>query len=138
MIASLKAKAIGLLVSGLALVAVFIYWQHLTGERDAYQAEAERQRDRAEILQEHQEWQRQQIQTLNDAMETRGQTLNDIADDMRASNAALEQLGEQNAEIRNWLDRGVPGGVDDWVRELQQTTRGDAVRLPDSTEPSDE
>ncbi|MCO7246375.1 hypothetical protein [Halomonas sp. Mc5H-6] len=138
MIASLKAKAIGLVVSGLALVSVIFYWQHVTGERDAYQAEAERQRDRAEILQEHQQWQRQQIETLNDAMSTRDKTLNDIADDMRASNAALEQLGEQNAEIRDWLDRGVPGVVDDWVRELQQPTTGDGVRLPDDPEPSDE
>ncbi|SES12310.1 hypothetical protein SAMN04487958_107189 [Vreelandella subterranea] len=138
MIASLKAKAVGLVVSGLALASVFFYWQHVIGERDAYQAEAEHQRDRAEILQEHQQWQRQQIKTLNDAMATRDKTLNDIAEDMRASNAALEQLGEQNAEIRDWLDRGVPGGVDDWVRQLQQPTAGDGVRLPDDPDTPDE
>ena len=138
MIASLKAKAIGLLVSGLALAAVFFYWQHVTGQRDAYQVEAERQRDRAEILQEHQEWQRQQIQTLNDAMATREKTLSVIADDIRASNKALEELGEQNAEIRAWLDRDVPGGVADWVRELQQPATSNGVRLPESPEPPDE
>lgn len=134
----IKSKATGLAIGGLALMSVFFYWQHLTGERDAYQADAERQRDRAKILQQHQEWQREQIQTLNDAMATREQTLSVIADDIRASNKVLEELGEQNAEIRTWLDRDLPVGISDWVRELQRPTDGYGVLRPDSPEPPDE
>lgn len=133
MIASLKAKAIGLVVGGLALLSAFLYWQHITTQRDAYQAEAERQRSRAEILQEHQQWQRQQIETLSSAMAERDHTLSAIAEDISASKAALDQLGEQNAEIRAWLDRDLPVGIGDWVRELQRPADGDAVQRPDST-----
>lgn len=138
MIATLKAKAVGVAVVGALLVSGYAYWQHVTGERDAYQAEAERQRDRAEILQEHQQWQRQQIETLHSALAVRDATLTEIAEDMRASNQALEELGEQNAEIRDWLDRGVPDGVADWVRELQQPAAGNAVQLPDDTATADQ
>ncbi|MEH6641410.1 hypothetical protein [Vreelandella glaciei] len=132
MIASLKAKAIGLVVGVLALLSAFLYWQHVTTERDAYQAEAERQRDRAEILQERQQWQRQQIETLSSAMAARDRTLSAIRDDISASTSALEQLGERDAEARDWLDSDRPTGITDWVRELQQTDTDD-VRLPDST-----
>ena len=132
MIASLKAKAIGLVVGVLALLSAFLYWQHVTTERDAYQAEAEHQRDRAEILQEHQQWQRQQIQTLSSAMAERDQTLSAIRDDISASTSALQSLGESDAEARDWLDGDRPGVITDWVRELQQPGTDD-VRLPDST-----
>jgi len=135
MIASLKAKAVGLLVVGLALVSAFLYWLHVTGERDAYQAEAERQRDRAEILQEHQQWQRQQIETLNSAMAERDRTLSAIRDDISASTSALQSLGESDAEARDWLDGDRPTGITDWVRELQRSGSADAVRLPDGTQP---
>ncbi|KIN13477.1 MULTISPECIES: hypothetical protein [Halomonadaceae] len=133
MIASLQAKAIGLVVGGLALLSAFLYWQHITSQRDAYHAEAERQRSRAEILQEHQQWQRQQIETLSNAMVERDRKLSAIAEDISASTAALDQLGEQNAEIRAWLDRDLPVGIGDWVRELQRPADGDAVQRPDST-----
>nr|WP_241254271.1 hypothetical protein [Halomonas sp. KRD171] len=115
------------------MVSAYLYWQHITTQRDAYQAEAERQRSRAEILQEHQQWQRQQIETLNTAMAERDRKLSAIAEDISASTAALDQLGEQNAEIRAWLDRDLPVGIGDWVRELQRPADGDAVLRPDST-----
>ncbi len=130
MIAALRGKVIGLAVSGLALISAWLYLQHITTQRDAYQAEAERQRSRAEILQEHQEWQRQQIETLNSAMAERDRALNIIADDIRASTAALQSLGETDAEAREWLDSDLPSGITDWVRELQQPSTGDGVRLP--------
>lgn len=133
MLAKLQSKALGAGVLLLTLVAVYFYWQHITTQRDAYQAEAERQRSRAEILQEHQQWQRQQIETLNSAMAERDRTLSAIRDDISASTAALDQLGEQNAEIRAWLDRDLPVGIGDWVRELQRPADGDAVLRPDST-----
>ena len=138
MIASLKSKAVSLLVSGLALVSAFLYWQHLTTQRDAYQAEAERQRDRAEILQEHQQWQRQQIETINTAMAERDRTLSDIRNDISASTAALQQLGESDAEAREWMDSDRPTGITDWVRELQRSADGSAVLRPDSTRASNQ
>ncbi|WP_027967308.1 hypothetical protein [Halomonas halocynthiae] len=133
MIASLKAKAITGGVTALLLVSAYGYWQYITGERDAYQAEAQRQQARADVLQEHQQWQRQQIQVLNDALAERDQALAVIADDISASKAALQQLGETDGEARDWLDRDVPTGIDDWLRQLQQPSPGDGVRLPDDT-----
>ncbi|AIA76239.1 hypothetical protein FF32_15765 [Halomonas campaniensis] len=135
MIASLKAKAIGLVLAGLLLLSAFSYWQHISTQRDAYQAESERQRDRAEILQAHQQFQRQQIQTLNDALAERDRALTIIADDIRASTAALQSLGETDAEAREWLDSDLPTGITDWVRELQRSADGDAVLQPDGAQP---
>lgn len=137
MIASLKAKAIGLVVGGLALLSAFLYWQHITTQRDAYQAEAERQRSRAEILQDHQQWQRQQIETLSSAMAERDRTLSAIRDDISASTSALQSLGESDAEARDWLDGDRPSVITDWVRELQRSGTDD-VRLPDSTPAPDQ
>lgn len=122
MIRSLKSSAVGMVLGGLALLSAYLYWQHVTSQRDDYRAEAERQSARAEILQEHQQWQRQQIETLNTAMAERDRTLTIIADDIRASTSALEGLGETDAEARDWLDDDVPSGVADWVRELQRST----------------
>ena len=133
MIAALKSRAMGWALGGLALMSAYLYWQQVTTQRDAYQLEAERQRERAEILQEHQQWQRQQIETLNAAMAERDRTLTTIADDMRASTAALELLGETNAEARDWLDGDRPSVSTDWVRELQRSADGDAVPLPGGT-----
>jgi hypothetical protein len=132
-IGQLKRNLIGVGIRALSIAAVYFYWQHVTGERDAFQAEAEHQRERAEILQEHQQWQRQQIETLSSTMAERGRLLSAIAEDISASTAALDQLGEQNAEIRAWLDRDLPVGIGDWVRELQRPADGDAVLRPDST-----
>jgi uncharacterized coiled-coil protein SlyX len=114
-------------------VSAYLYWQHVTSQRDAYQAEAERQQARAEILQEHQQWQRQQIETLNAAMAERDRTLTMIADDMRASTVALERLGETDAEAREWLDSDRPSVITDWVRELQRSADGDAVPRANGT-----
>ena len=58
MIAALKSRAMGWALGGLALMSAYLYWQHVTHQRDAYQTEAKRQRERAEILHEHQQWQR--------------------------------------------------------------------------------
>lgn len=138
MIAAIKSRAMGWALGGLVLVSAYLYWQHVTTQRDTYQAEAERQQARAEILIEHQQWQRQQIETLNDAMAERDRTLATIADDMRASTAALERLGETDAEARAWLDSDLPTGIADWVRELQQPSAGDGVRLPNGTQAPNE
>ncbi|WP_404462929.1 hypothetical protein LG331_09145 [Vreelandella aquamarina] len=123
----------GWTMGGLALVSVYLYWQHVTSQRDAYQAEAERQQARAEILQEHQQWQRQQIETLNAAMAERDRALATIADDMRASSVALERLGETDAEARDWLNSDRPDVITDWVRELQRSADGDAVPRANGT-----
>ncbi len=121
----------GWALGGLALASAYLYWQHIITQRDAYQGEAERQRERAEILREHQQWQRQQIETLNSAMAERDRALTIIADDMRASTRALEQLGETDAESRAWMDSDLPAGINDWLRELQRPGALDGVRLPD-------
>lgn len=123
----LLAALIGLLVFQYQLL------QSADAERDTAVLQAEHAQERAAILREHQQWQRQQIETLNTALAERDETLTTIANDIRASNAALEQLGEQNAEIRTWLDHDVPSGINSWVRDLQQSTSGDAVRLPNDT-----
>lgn len=123
----------GWAVGGLALVSAYLYWQHVTAQRDAYQAEAERQRSRAEILREHQQWQRQQIDTLSSAMAARDETLTAIRNDISASTRALEELGERDAEAREWMDSDRPAGISDWVRELQRSSSVEPVRLPDGT-----
>lgn len=130
MIAAFKGRAVGLVVGGLALLSTFLYWQHVTTQRDAYQAEADRQSARAEILQEHQQWQRQQIETLNAVMVERDRTLERIASDISASTSALERLGETDADARDWLGDWVPGSVDGWVRQLQRPGDADGVPVP--------
>jgi len=132
---------IGRLLGGVTpwLLAVLIglsvfqyqYTQRVAAERDRAEMQAEHANDRAEILRRHQQFQRQQIQTLNDALAERDRALTTIADDIRASTVALQQLGESDAEAREWLDSDLPAGVADWVRELQQPSADDAVRLPD-------
>ncbi|MBR2512747.1 MAG: hypothetical protein IKE45_01780 [Halomonas sp.] len=138
MMAALKGRAITLAVGALTLASAYLYWQYVTTQRDAYQAEAERQRDRAEVLQEHQVWQRQQIKALNAAMAERDRTLTIIADDIRASTVALQQLGETDAKARDWLDSDLPTGIVDWVRQLQRPSIGDGVRVPNGAEPPNE
>jgi len=109
------------------------YTQRVSAERDRAAMQAEHADERAEILKRHQQLQRQQIQTLNDALAERDRILTTITDDMRASTAALERLGEADAESREWLDSDLPAGIADWLRELQQPSAGDAVRLPNGT-----
>ncbi|ELY22300.1 hypothetical protein HALTITAN_0876 [Vreelandella titanicae BH1] len=128
MIGQLKRKLIGVGIGGISIAAVYFYWQHVTGERDAYQAEAEHQRNRAEILIEHQQLQRQRIETLSNALAKRERTLNTIDDDIGASTGALEPLGEQDAKAGDWLDSDLPDGVVDWVRELQRSGNATGVR----------
>ncbi|CAM9358451.1 unnamed protein product [Ectocarpus sp. 12 AP-2014] len=127
---SLSVKAAGVLVLIiLALGAALVY---TSGQRDLATLQAEHEQGRADILQQHQQWQRQQIRALNESLAKRDRTLSAIATDISASTAALEQLGERDAEARDWLDSGLPSGVADWVRELQQQTRTNAVRMPRS------
>lgn len=140
MISRLLGGAMPWLLAALIGLLVLQYQQlqHADAEKEAAELKADHEQERATILIENQRQQREQLKALNAALTARDQTLSAIADDIRASNTALEELGEQNAEIRAWLDRDVPGGVADWVRELQQSTASDGVRLPDSPEPPDE
>ncbi|MEC8935680.1 MAG: hypothetical protein VYB20_00480 [Pseudomonadota bacterium] len=134
---------IGRLLGGVTpwLLAVLIglsafqyqYTQRAAAERDRAEMQAEHANDRAEILKRHQQFQRQQIQTLNDALAERDRALTIIADDIRASTAALQSLGETDAEAREWLDGDLPTGITDWLRELQQPSARGSVRLPDGT-----
>lgn len=107
----LKSKLAGLFIGCLALVSAYLYLQHIITQRDAYQAGAEYQRERAEILIEHQQLQRQRIKTLSNALAKRERTLNTIDDDIGASTGALEPLGEQDAKAGDWLDSDLPDGV---------------------------
>lgn len=114
------------------------YAQRVSAERDRAVMQAEHADGRAEILKRHQQWQRQQIQTLNTALAERDRALTIIADDMRASTAALERLGDTDAESRAWLDSDLPAGIRDWLRELQRPGAHDGVRLPNGTQPPNE
>ena len=125
MIGRLLGGVTPLLLAVLIGLSVFQYQhtQRVAAERDRAEMQAEHANDRAEILKRHQQFQRQQIQTLNDALAERDRALTIIADDIRASTAALQSLGETDAEAREWLDGDLPTGITDWVRELQ-TPRG--------------
>ena len=120
------------------MAAAYVYWQQVTGERNAYQAEAEHQRERAEILIEHQQLQRQRIETLTNALVERERTLNTIDDDIGASTGALEPLGEKDAKAGDWLDSDLPDGVVDWVRELQRSGAAYGVQQPGGAGTSNE
>jgi len=109
------------------------YTQRVSAERDRAAMQAEHADERAEILKRHQQFQRQQIQTLNDALAERDRALTIIADDIRASTAALQSLGETDAEAREWLDSDLPTGITDWLRQFQQPSASDGVRLPDGS-----
>lgn len=140
MITRLLGGATPWLLAALIGLSVFQYQytQRVSAERDRAVMQAEHADGRAEMLKRHQQWQRQQIQTLNTALAERDRALAIIADDIRASTAALQSLGETDAEAREWLDGDLPTGITDWVRELQQPTAGDGVRLPNTTQPPNE
>tara|TARA_R110001599_G_scaffold16988_1_gene68304 strand:+ start:2738 stop:3154 length:417 start_codon:yes stop_codon:yes gene_type:complete len=133
MIGLLKRNLIGVGIGIISLASVYFYWQHVTGERDAYQAEAEHLRNRAEILIEHQQLQRQRIERLSNALTEREHTLNTIDYDIGASTGALEPLGEQDAKAGDWLDSDLPDGIVDWVRELQRSGAANGVQQPPGT-----
>ncbi|MFI2816799.1 hypothetical protein [Vreelandella piezotolerans] len=132
MITRLLGGATPWLLAALIGLSVFQYQyaQRVSAERDRAVMQAEHADGRAEILKRHQQFQRQQIQTLNAALAERDRALTIIADDMRARTAALERLGETDAESRAWMYSDLPAGIADWLRELQQPSAGDAVRLP--------
>nr|WP_228634539.1 hypothetical protein [Halomonas sp.] len=130
MISQFKRSMIGVGIGVISIAAVYFYWQHVTGERDAYRAEAERQRDRAEILVEHQQLQRQRIETLSSALAERERTLDTIDADISASTGTLEPLGERDAEASEWLDSDFPDGIADWVRELQRSGAANGMLQP--------
>ena len=140
MIARLLGGVTPWLIAALIGVSVFQfqYAQLVGAERDRAELQAEHANDRADILKRHQQFQRQQIQTLNDALAERDRALTIIADDIRASTAALQSLGETDAESRAWMDSNRPAGISDWVRELQRSNRVEPVRLPDGTQPPNE
>ncbi|WP_438455413.1 hypothetical protein [Vreelandella venusta] len=135
MIARLLGGVTPWLLAALIGLSVFQYQytQSVTADRDRAEMQAVHANERAEILRRHQQFQRQQIETLNDALAERDRALTIIADDIRASKAALQSLGESDAEARAWLDSDLPTGINDWVRQLQQPSAGDAVRLPNGT-----
>ena len=120
-----------------ALIALLVFQfqqaQRVAVERDMAVLQAEHEQGRAEVLQQHQKWQRQQIRTLNDSLAERDRTLARIANDISASTAALERLGETDAEAREWLDGGLPGGIADWMRQLQHSGDADGVPMPGGT-----
>lgn len=130
MIGQLKRNLIGVGLGVISLAAVYFYWQHVTGERDAYQAEAEHQLKRAEILIEHQQLQRQRIERLSNALAERERTLDTIDEEIGVSTEALDPLGERDAEAREWLGSNLPDGVVDWVRELQRSGTTSGVQQP--------
>jgi uncharacterized coiled-coil protein SlyX len=133
MITRLLGGATPWLLAALIGVSVFQYQytQRVAADRDRAEMQAVHANERAEILQRYQRWQRQQIQALNDALAERDRALTIIADDIRASTAALQSLGESDAEAREWLDGDLPTGITDWLRELQQPSSRGSVRLPD-------
>ncbi|UTD54934.1 hypothetical protein [Halomonas sp. MS1] len=135
MIGRLLGSVTPWLLAALIGLSVFQYQytQRVTADRERAEMQAVHANERAEILRRHQQFQRQQIQTLNDALAERDRALTIIADDIRASTAALQSLGETDAEAREWLDSDLPSGITDWVRELQQPSTGDGVRLPNGT-----
>lgn len=135
MITRLLGGATPWLLAALIGLSVFQYQyaQRVSAERDRAVMQAEHADGRAEILKRHQQFQRQQIQTLNDALAERDRALTIIADDIRASTAALQSLGETDADAREWMDSDLPTGISDWVRELQQPSASGSVRLPGGT-----
>lgn len=59
-------------------------------------------------------------------MVTWDRMLTAIREDISASTRALEQLGERDADAREWIDSDRPSGITDWVRELQRSADGNA------------
>lgn len=123
------------LLASLIGVSVFQYQyqQRTAAERDMAVLQTEHEQGRADVLQQHQRWQRQQIRTLNESLAERDRTLDRIASDISASTAALERLGETDADARDWLGDWVPSGIDDWVRQLQRPGAADGVPVPSGT-----
>ncbi|WP_447556414.1 hypothetical protein [Vreelandella sp. EE22] len=112
------------------LVFQFQYAQRLGAELQLAEAREEHERSRADILVESQREQRQQNQTLSRSLAERDRLLGEIAADMSASRTALEQLGENDAEARAWMDSLVPVGIADWVRQLQTGATSSAESVP--------
>lgn len=135
MISRILGGAMPWLLAALIALLVFQFQQaqRVAVERDMAVLQVEHEQGRADVLQQHQRWQRQQIRTLNESLAERDRTLARIANDISASTAALERLGETDADSRDWLGGWVPGGIDDWVRQLQRPGDADGVPVPGGT-----
>ncbi|MCB8889944.1 hypothetical protein [Vreelandella malpeensis] len=137
MISRLLSGAMPWLLAGLIglLVFQFQYAQRLDAERQLAEAREEHERTRADILLANQRERRRQNEILNRSLAERDRLLGEIADDMSASRTALEQLGETDAESREWMDSPVPAGIADWVRQLQTGAARDDEPVPDRARP---
>ncbi|MDN6323514.1 MAG: hypothetical protein L0J73_12800 [Halomonas sp.] len=114
-----------------AALSAALYVQHVNGDRDNLRDALDDARQESALWQQQYDWQRAQAERLTGALDKRAQVLGRIERGVRESRHALDRLGEQNADIQDWLDRPVPAGIADWLRILQQPGTGAAV--PDDT-----
>lgn len=120
-----------------AVLAAALYVQHVNGDRDSLRDALDGARQESSLWQQQYDWQRAQAERLTGALEERAQALDRIERGVRESRHALDRLGEQNAEIQDWLDRPVPAGITDWLRILQQPGTSADDAMPDGTGAAD-
>ncbi len=109
-----------ILLAVLLGIAVFAGMQarQYASERDAAEARAELETQRAEAFGEVMDWQRDRMRALNAALEERDQQLAEdrrVIDQRRAAARRLERDDEDSAD---WAGRAVPAAVRRWVRDL--------------------
>lgn len=111
------------------LIGVAVYQgmraMQLEAERDQARARVERAELRAEALQRGIEWQREQLAATREALIIRDEQLAAITQEIRASQAELDNLERTDAATADWSDQPVPDAVRRWVRDLPATGAGD-------------
>ncbi|XKE45739.1 hypothetical protein LG302_00940 [Halomonas organivorans] len=139
MIARLLKGALGqvtpILLAALLGIAIFagMLAKQYAGERDAAEARAELEAQRAEAFGEVMDWQRDRMRALSAALEVRDQRL---AEDRRAIDqhrAAARRLERDDDATAAWADQSVPAATRRWLRDLDRApapAAGGAVQYP--------
>lgn len=115
---------------GAGVLAAALYVQHVSNDRDGLRDDLEEAQQGSALWQKQYALQRAQADRLVSALDDRAATLDRIEEGVRGSRRALDRLGEQNADIQDWLDRPVPAGIADWLRILQQPDTADGEGIP--------
>ncbi|WP_311949266.1 hypothetical protein [Halomonas piscis] len=138
MIKSLALRFAPWVLLAAALYAGATYVQHINNERDAIAADLEQSREEVSVWKEQHQWQQELLNHLVDAMDERTKALESATESIDASRRALNRIGAEHAEIREWMDGDVPVPVSDWLRVLQEPGTGAQGSMPNDSRAADD
>ncbi|NIC05252.1 hypothetical protein [Billgrantia bachuensis] len=105
----------------LTVIAAAVAWQYhrvVVLERDAATAQLQVSQAEVAVLDSALRWRRDYSRRLEGALAQREQALTEAREEIRAHLDELARLEREHAEVREWLDRDLPGPVAEWLQQL--------------------